>query len=107
MTCLEALQNRALRIVTGQLVLTPLDAVRKEANVNSYSTTSKQLILKVREKDLQNTDDHPKRIALNAHVPQRLQSRSNWCRKAIELVVVLPEALTLGCLIQGGGGYAY
>ena len=47
----------------------PLDALRKEANVNSYSTTSKQLILKARGKALQNTDDHLKRIALNAHVP--------------------------------------
>ena len=93
MTRLEALQNRALRIVTGHLVSTPLDALRKEANVNSYSTTSKQLILKAREKALRNTDDHPKRIALNAHVPQRLQSRSNWRRKAIELAVALPETL--------------
>ena len=58
-----------------------------------YSTTSKQLTLKAREKVLRNTDDHPKRIALNAHVPQRLQSRSNWRRKAIELAVALPEAL--------------
>ena len=93
MTHLEALQNRALCIVTGQLVSTPLDALRKEANVNSYSTTSKQLILKAREKAFRNTDDHPKRIALNAHVPQRLQSRSNWCRKASELAMALPEAL--------------
>ena len=93
MTRLEALQNRALRIVTGQLVSTPLDALRKKANVNSYSTTSKQLILKAREKALRNTDDHPKRMALNAHVPQRLQSRSNWRRKAIELAMALPEAL--------------
>ena len=88
MTRLEALQNRALRIVTG-----PLDALRKKANVNSYSTASKQLILKAREKSLRNTDDHPKRIALNAHVPQCLQSRSNWRRKAIELAVTLPEVL--------------
>ena len=83
MTHLEALQNPALHIVNGQLVSTPLDALRKEANVNSYSTTSKELILKAREKALRNTDDHPKRIALNAHVPQRLQSRLNWRRKAI------------------------
>ena len=93
MTCLEALRNRALRIVSGQLVSTPLDALRKETNVNSYSTTSKHLILKAREKALRNTDDHPKRIALNAHVPQRLQSRSNWRCKAIELAVALPETL--------------
>ena len=105
MTHLEALQNRALRIATGQLVSTQLDALRKEANINSFSTTSKQLILKAREKALRSRDDHPKRIALNAQVPQRLQSRLNWRRKAIELVVALPEALnhrqqtehSLGC----------
>ena len=50
-------------------------------------------MLKAREKALRSRDDHPKRIALNAQVPQRLQSRSNWRRKAIELVVALPEAL--------------
>ena len=77
----------------GQLVSTPVDALRKEANVNSYSTTSKQLILKARQKALRSTDDHPKRVALNSQVPQRLQSPSNWRRKAIELTVALPEAL--------------
>ena len=35
-----------------QIVSTLLDALRKDANVNSYSTTSKQLILKAREKAL-------------------------------------------------------
>ena len=52
MTRLEALQNRALCIVTGQLVSTSLDALGKEASVNSYSTSSKQLILKSRQKAL-------------------------------------------------------
>ena len=47
---LEALQNRALRIVTGQLVLTPIKPLRLETDVPSYSTTSNRLILRSRKK---------------------------------------------------------
>ena len=66
---LDRLQNRSLRLIAGQLVSTPLEALRMEANVQSYSTCSKRLILKSNEKARRSTNDHPKRIALDVNIP--------------------------------------
>ena len=93
LTNLDRLQNRSLRLITGQLVSTPLEALRLEADVQSYSTCSKRLILKANEKARRSTDDHPKRIALDVDIPQRLQSRSSFRRKAEELSSLLPPDL--------------
>ena len=49
-SCLDRLQNRSLRLITSQLVSTPLEALRLEADVQSYHTCSNRLILKAREK---------------------------------------------------------
>ena len=64
-----------------------------EADVQSYSTCSKCLILKANEKARRSTDDHPKRIALDVNIPQRLQSHSSLRRKAEELSTLLPPDL--------------
>ena len=93
LSCLDRLQNRSLRLITGQLVSTPLEALRLEADVQSYPTCSKRLILKAKEKALCSTDDHPKRIAVAVNVPQRLQNRSSFCQKAEELSTLLPPDL--------------
>ena len=82
LTNLDRLQNRSLRFITGQLISTPLEALRLEADVQNYSTSSKRLLLKANEKAQRSADDHPKRIALNVNIPQRLQSRSSFRRKA-------------------------
>ena len=42
LSCLDRLQNRSLRLITGQLVSTPLEALRLEADVQSYPTYSKR-----------------------------------------------------------------
>ena len=62
LSCLNRLQNRSLRLITGQLVSTPLDTLRLKADVQSYQTCSSHLILKAREKALLSTNDHPKRV---------------------------------------------
>ena len=90
---LDRLQNCSLRLITGQLVSTPLEALRIEADVQSYSTCSKRLILKANEKARRSTDDHPKRIALDVDIPQPLQSRSSFRRNAEELSTLLPPDL--------------
>ena len=64
--------------MTGQLVSTPLEALRLEADVQSYSICSKRLILKANEKTRPSTDDHPKRVALDLDIPQHLQSGSSF-----------------------------
>ena len=93
LTKLDRLQNRSLWLITDQLVSTPLEALRLEVDVQSYSTCSKRLILKADEKARRRTDDHPKRIALDVAIPQRLQSRSSFHRKAEELSTLLPPDL--------------
>ena len=60
-----------------------------EADVQSYPTCSKHLILKAKEKALRSTDDHPKRIALVVNISQTLQNRSTFRRKAEELSTLL------------------
>ena len=87
---LDRLQNRALRLVTGQLLSTPLEALRLEANVESYATTSSRATVRAHEQALRSADDHPKRTTLEVTVPQRLPSRSSWRRKATELASRLP-----------------
>ena len=79
--------------MTGQLVSTPLEALRLEADVQSYQTCSNRLILKASEKALRSTDNHPKCVALATNIPQRLQSRCSFRRKANELSTLLPPEL--------------
>ena len=90
---LDRLQNHSLKLITGQLVSTPLEALRLEADVQSYSTCNKRLILKANEKARRSADDHPKRIALDVNIPQRLQSCSSFRGKAEELSTLLPPDL--------------
>ena len=42
---------------------------------------------------MRSTDDHPKRIALAANIPQHLQNFSNFRRKAEEVSTLLPPNL--------------
>ena len=90
---LNCLQNHSLQLITGQLVSTPIEALKLEADVQSYRTCSKRLILKANEKALGSTDNHPKRIALDVNIPQCLQNRSSFHRKAEELSTLLPPDL--------------
>ena len=89
LSSLYRLQNYPLRLITGQLVSSPLEALRLETDVQSYPTCSKGLILKANEKALRSTDDHPKLIALDVNIPQRLLSHSSFRRKAEELSTLL------------------
>ena len=72
---------------------TLLEALHLETYVQSCATCSKRLIIKAKEKALRSTDDHPKRIALDVNIPQRLQSRSSFRQKAAELSTLLPPDL--------------
>ena len=89
LSCLDRLQNRSLRLITGQLVSTPLETLRLETDVQSYQTCSNRLILKASEKTLRSTDDHPKSVALATNIPQRLQRCCSF-RKANKLSTLLP-----------------
>ena len=67
LSCLDRLQNNSFRLITGQLVSTPLEALRLESDVQSYPTCSHRLILKAKEKTLRSTDDYPKHIVLDVN----------------------------------------
>ena len=58
-SCLDRPQNHSLQLITGRLVSTLLEALRLEADIQSYPTHSKRLILKVKENALRSTDYHP------------------------------------------------
>ena len=93
LSCLDRLQNRSLRLITGQLVSTPLEALRLEADVQSYPAGRRHLILKAKGKTLRSTNSHPKCIALDVNILQRLQSHPSFRRKAEELSTLLPPDL--------------
>ena len=93
LSCLDCLQNCSLWLITGQLVFTPLEALRLEADVQRYDTCSNRLILKTQEKEFRSADDHPKRVALAADIPQRLQNSRSFRHKANDLSTLLPAEL--------------
>ena len=47
---LERCQNKALRVITGQLKSSPCEALRYETGVSSYATRIERITLKSREK---------------------------------------------------------
>ena len=75
LSSLDRRQNYSLRLITGQHVSTPLEALRLEAYIQSFPTWSKRLILKANEKALHSPDDHPKHIALDVNIQSRSSSR--------------------------------
>ena len=93
LSSLDHLQNRSLRLITGQLVSTPLEGLRLEVCVQSYQTCSNRLILKASEKDMRSSDDHPKRVALATNIPQRLQNRCSFRHKFNEFSTLFPPGL--------------
>ena len=82
LSCLDHLQNHALRLVTVHLVSTSFEGQLLEANVQSCHTYSNWLILRAREKAPKRTDDQPKCVALDANVPQRLSNYCSFHRRA-------------------------
>jgi len=84
---LEVAQNKALRLVTGQYASTPLEAVRLEADVESYNTHSKHLCAIAYEKAIRLDPEHPKHSALGENpVQHRSKVRSSWRVEAIKTV---------------------
>ena len=91
---LDHIQNQALRLITGQLVSTPLKSLRLESGIQSYYTESKRMIVWAREKWLRTAADHPKQLALQNNIPQRIATQSSFRCKATELSTILPEELS-------------
>ena len=86
---LERSQNRALRVMTGQLKSSPVEALRLESGISSYETHMRRNILKSIEKAQRLPENHPRHIAWTSAVPPR-NKRQSWARKGKELEQLLP-----------------
>ncbi len=83
---LETAQNKALRLITGQYSSTPIEALRAEAEIESYTTHSKKLSLVAAEKAERLGPDHPRNRALSPSkmVVHRSKMRSSWREEVSE-----------------------
>jgi ribonuclease HI len=81
---LDACQNRALRVVTGQLRSSPLEAIRAEADVPSMRTTIRRNCAVAWEKTLRLPVSNP-RAHLCIGTVHRLKSKGSWRELAREL----------------------
>ena len=89
MNALERAQNRALRHITGQHQSTPVEALRAEAAVTSYATSSDRACLTSWEKAVRCPEDHPRRTTADNTTIKR-SARHSWRSKAAKLSKVLP-----------------
>ena len=82
---LERAQNRALRSITGQLNTTPLEALRLEAGVCSYSTWANRKCVLAYERSVRLPPSNPRRDLALAQVRHRLR-RCSWRQRALQLL---------------------
>ena len=73
---LERMQNKALRVVTGQLRSSPVESLRLETGVPSYDTQTQGNTLKFSELAKRLPLDHPRHIALTSAIPPKNTGRS-------------------------------
>ena len=81
---LERTQNKALRVITGQLQNSPVEALRYESGIPSYSTQIDRNTLKSVELAKRLPPNHPRHIAFTSAIPPK-NNRSSWARKGKEL----------------------
>ena len=93
MILLERTKNKALRVITGQLHSSPVESLRLEASVTSYTTHSHRNILKSMERAKRLPPHHPYSRALAEHTKPRTQ-HSSWARQGKQLSTehIPPEA---------------
>lgn len=76
----ERLQNKGLRIVSGQLQTTPVEGSRAECGVTSYKTKSDTIVARSMEKAAHLPQEHQKRTAF-AEGPPHSTKRSHWRKR--------------------------
>jgi len=81
---IQSTQNKALRIVTGQLRHSPTEALHLETGVETYETRIKRTTLKSSELARRLPAEHPRAVALADAVPPR-NKRKSWARLANDL----------------------
>ena len=91
---IERTQNRALRIVTGQVMKTDCGVLRVEAGIPSFKTNVIRNCIRSHEKAARMPDDHPRKLALAEAKPPK-NNRNSWFSRAsaIREDYNLPECL--------------
>ena len=77
MRALETVQNKAIRIVSGQVQKSRCSARRHEVDTPMYSTLSKRNIIRAAEKAHRLPEDHPRKKALDGTIVRK-NSRTSW-----------------------------
>ncbi len=72
----ERCQNRSLRVITGQLQMTPVETLRREAGVCSMTTLMRRQTGIAYKKASRKTSGHPGHWRLNSLVRHQLVGRS-------------------------------
>jgi ribonuclease HI len=85
-------QNRALRLITGQFKSSPVEALQAEAEVPSYTTHSERSWLRSMEKAKRLPTDHPRRMALDEAASHRTPKSTSWMTEGRRLSMKLKEA---------------
>ena len=97
---LDRLQNRALRIITGQYQSAPVDALRREVGIPSMKTQASRNTIKAAEKCVRLPEDHPRRIAFDTAVAAPKNKRQSWRSQAEQLKASLPAGMENRCAIS-------
>jgi len=91
---LDRVQNRALRLITGQMQSSPVDALRLESGVPSYHTHVDRVCMRSAEKALRMPDDHPLNTVVQNAIPAK-NKRQSWKTQTDRLLARVPtEART-------------
>ena len=90
---LDRVQNRALRLITGQMQSSPVDALRLESGVPSYQTHIDRACMRSAEKALRMPVDHPLYSVAHDAVPAK-NSRISWKTQTDRLLARVPVEAT-------------
>ena len=88
---LEAAQNKGLRLITGQGLSTPTEALRAEAGMCSMATQISRTCARTREKALRLPADHPRHRAFTTSVHRRLSKRKDARSVGEEITSQIPS----------------
>ena len=89
---LDRVQNRAIRLITGQMQSSPVDALRLESGIPSYQTHIDRVCMRSVEKALRMPADHPLHSVVNDAIPAK-NMRFSWKYQTDRLLArVTPEA---------------
>ena len=92
---LETIQNKALRLITGQLRNSPCEALRYETQIPCYETHLERNCLKSFELAKRLPTEHPRSLALANAIPhKRNNQRRSWYRMGTNLthIHIPPDA---------------